>query len=142
MNPNDGTNPFSDTAEQPPAIPATASSGLTGVGVTLLALSIVYIFLILTNLVVYVPMILDEPEDASFPITMCIYVAIIAAYNLVLITGAISILRRGTYIWAFITCCLAIVPFLGPCWILGIPVGIWGIVELRKQGVRETFKRS
>lgn len=135
---DDGTNPY----ETPRAFENAAASptNLLPVGITLLGLSILYIFLMLLNLALYIPQTLSSSENTTFPATMCIYVLIVIAFNFMLITGAISILRRGSYVWALVTCCLAMVPMLGPCYILGIPVGIWGVVQLRKPGVRDSFR--
>jgi hypothetical protein len=36
---------------------------------------------------------------------------------------------------------VAMVPFLGPCCILGIPFGIWAFITLGKPGVRDAFHR-
>jgi hypothetical protein len=36
-------------------------------------------------------------------------------------------------------CILAVVPGLGPCLVLGIPVGIWGLIVLNDPGVWDAF---
>ena len=66
-------------------------------------------------------------------------VAIVVAYNALLLIGVWAIFARKAYAIALLSCCFAIVPLLGPCGVAGIPIGIWGIVVLRKKGVRETF---
>ena len=38
--------------------------------------------------------------------------------------------------------CLAMVPIIGPCYFLGIPIGIWAFLLLRKPGVRESFRKA
>lgn len=63
-------------------------------------------------------------------------------YSLMLLTGAFSMIRKGSYAWAVATSCLAMVPVLGPCYVMGIPVGIWGLMVLRRPEVRASFTRT
>jgi hypothetical protein len=37
---------------------------------------------------------------------------------------------------------MALIPCLGPCYILGIPAGIWALVVLARPEVREAFDRD
>ena len=34
---------------------------------------------------------------------------------------------------------LAVIPCIGPCYLLGIPFGIWALIALNRPGVREVF---
>jgi hypothetical protein len=106
---------------------------------TLLGTSLLYIFLMFTNVAVYLPRALEPSGERSFAIQMLIYVLIIIAYNVFLVLGASAILFRRGYTIAFLSCCFALMPVLGPCWLLGIPIGIWGILTLRRKDVRDSF---
>jgi len=72
----------------------------------------------------------------------CMYYGITMLYCLLLISGAFSMMRRGSYLWAVTTCILAMVPLLGPCYFLALPFGIWGVLVLRQQGVRDSFTHA
>ncbi|MCE9554154.1 MAG: hypothetical protein K8T91_12365 [Planctomycetes bacterium] len=70
-----------------------------------------------------------------------VWLLISIGYSLVLISGALSMARRGSYVWAVATSWLALVPLLGPCYFLAIPIGIWALIVLRKPAVRDSFKK-
>jgi hypothetical protein len=62
------------------------------------------------------------------------------AANAVILAGAMRMkdlrnpgLARGA-------CILALIPCLGPCFVLGIPFGIWGLVALADANVRAAFE--
>lgn len=114
---------------------------LQPLGLTLLGASLLYIFLLLTNVAVYLPRALGHTEESPFAIQMLIYVAIIVAYNVFLLFGACAILLHRGYAIAFLSCCFAVIPMLGPCWLLGIPIGVWGILTLLRKDVRDSFTR-
>ena len=61
-------------------------------------------------------------------------------YSLVVASGAISMIRQGSYIWAMTACTLGLVPVLGPCYVAAIPFAIWGIIVLRRTEVCESFR--
>ena len=117
----------------------SSDDGLRPLAVVFGATTLLHLLLMLTNIVWYVPLALGEGKEAKGAVTILTYVAIIITYNVFLLFGALAIFVRKAYMFALVSCCLAIVPLLGPCGIAGIPIGIWGIVALRKKGVRETF---
>jgi hypothetical protein len=61
---------------------------------------------------------------------------VLPAWGLV---GAISMLKRKRYNMAVIGAICMLVPLLGPCFGLTLPVGIWSLVLLRRKSVREAF---
>ena len=82
----------------------------------------------------------DTNSDERQTLTMyMLFLLISMAYTLMLTTGAVSMVRRGSYTWAFACSCLAMVPFFGPFYFLGIPLGIWAIIVLRRPQVRDSF---
>jgi spore maturation protein SpmB len=74
-------------------------------------------------------------------VAYCMYYGVSMFYCLLLVSGAFSIMRLGSYLWAVAVCILAAVPLLGPCYVLGIPFGIWGVIVLRRPDVRAAFTR-
>jgi hypothetical protein len=65
---------------------------------------------------------------------------IILAANVVILIGAIRMQRLQSYSWAKVAATLAVIPCIGPCYLLGIPFGIWALVALSKPGVRQAFR--
>ena len=62
-------------------------------------------------------------------------------YSLVLVTGCLSMLTRGSYVWALTTTFLAMIPLLTPCYFFGIPLGIWAFAVLKSPDVRASFRK-
>ena len=54
--------------------------------------------------------------------------------------GATQMLRRKSFGTAQGAAIVAMIPLVGPCCVVGIPFGIWALIELKKPGVRETFR--
>ncbi|MGL6073915.1 MAG: hypothetical protein ACRC8S_07125 [Fimbriiglobus sp.] len=59
--------------------------------------------------------------------------------NTIIFIGAIHMKRLKSCSIARLACILAVVPCCGPCFVLGIPFGIWGIVTLGDSHVRGAF---
>lgn len=53
--------------------------------------------------------------------------------------GAYNMMNMKSYSSARQACILAVIPCISPCYFLGIPFGIWGLVALGKPGVKEAF---
>ena len=108
----------------------------------ILVVSVLWMFLGAMGIVYFVSQILD-PEmtaaDRQIPITYSLYILISVLYSGMLASGAVSMMRRNSYLWATATAILAMVPLLGPCYILGIPFGIWASSVLRDPDVRISF---
>ena len=117
-------------------------------GRALLIVASLCVFVMLSNVVFWGQRTMQPPREDDkifmfnlrFPTFMVAYAGVITIYNVILMAGALSMMRRRSYAWSLTATCLAIVPVLGPCWVLGIPYGIWGLSELRKPGVRESFR--
>jgi hypothetical protein len=67
------------------------------------------------------------------------YTAIHAACALPILIGAICMVRLKCYWCAVGACVLALVPFFGPCYVVAIPFGFWGLLALRDPEVRAAF---
>lgn len=56
--------------------------------------------------------------------------------------GSIAMLKRERYEMALAAASAMMVPILGPCFGLTLPVGIWALVLLRRNGIRNTFSTT
>lgn len=60
--------------------------------------------------------------------------------HVVIFAGAIRMKQLRSRGFAMVACILALVPCFGPCFVLGIPFGIWGLVALTDQTVKRAFE--
>jgi len=60
--------------------------------------------------------------------------------NAVIMAGALQMKQLRNRGFAQCACVLALIPCLGPCFVLGIPFGIWGLVTLNDPQVRGAFR--
>jgi hypothetical protein len=139
---------MSENPYQPPAtleLRPAARARLLPVAVSLLVLSLLWIFMSLFGIAFFVGQTLD-PEMAeqgkAMLISYILYLGISILYSLLLCSGAFSMIRRSSYVWAVVTNCLACVPMLGPCYFLAVPIGIWGLSILRDKEVRASFSQD
>jgi hypothetical protein len=82
-----------------------------------------------------------DPDEAHTSLVFCMYYGITMLYSGLLATGAFTMMRRSSYLWAVTVCILALVPIIGPCYVLAMPFGIWGLIVLRRAEVRDSFAR-
>ena len=140
-------NPYASPAETAAAVKPRPREELLPVAITLMVFSVLWIFLGLNGLAFfYITTAVASAEaqpgaldGARLPMAA---IAITILYQFVLLSGAFSMIRKGSYAWAFATCCLACVPVLGPCYFLGMIPGIWGIIVLRRPRVRAAFRMN
>ena len=69
-----------------------------------------------------------------------IWSLVMVAANSLIIFGAVQMLRLKSWPMAMTACVVAVVPCIGPCFILGAPFGIWGPVVLNQPDVRRAFQ--
>lgn len=115
------------------------------IAISLLVVSLLWMFLCLFGIAFFVAEMLDPEtsEDTKrIYTTYIMYESVSIAYALLLCTGAFSMLRRGSYVWAVVISCLGCVPLLGPCYVLAIPIGIWSLKVLRDKDVRASFRND
>lgn len=55
------------------------------------------------------------------------------------IVSAQKMKRLESYGFAMTAVILAVIPCFSPCLILGIPFGIWALVAINQQGVKDAF---
>ena len=60
----------------------------------------------------------------------------------VVLFGSFQMLRRRSWPFALTAAILMVVPCLGPCCPIGIPVGVWALVILLKPEVRQALERN
>jgi hypothetical protein len=58
----------------------------------------------------------------------------------VVIYGAIQMMNARKYGLAMASAVLAIIPLTSCCFVLGIPIGIWALVVLRKPEIKAAFR--
>ena len=68
-----------------------------------------------------------------------IKVVIVFSAHLFILAGAMRMMRGRSYWFSVAACVMSLIPVLTPALILGIPVAIWGLIVLRRDGVRLTF---
>jgi len=56
--------------------------------------------------------------------------------------GGFQMLRKRSWVLALTAAILMMVPCLGPCCPIGIPVGVWALVILLKPEVRQALERA
>jgi hypothetical protein len=61
--------------------------------------------------------------------------------GVVMFLGAQKMKTLESYNWAMLASGVALVPGVSPCWLIGLPVGIWSIVILSKAEVKQSFGR-
>ena len=67
---------------------------------------------------------------------------LILVSNVIILIGSINMLGLKRYDVCRLAATLAIVPCIGPCYLLGIPFGVWATIVLNKPEVREAFDKS
>jgi len=68
--------------------------------------------------------------------SLVIWVAMMAG----IIWGSIAMVRLRGYGSAMVAAVLALIPVCSPCFVLGIPFGIWAIIILMRADVRARFQ--
>jgi len=141
-----GENPYAASSSDPiQPSPLTVRRQLLPVAVALLVASILHIFGGLFYFVFVYSVIAApdaNPQGQHAMLVFSMYFGISMLYCLLLISGAFSMMRQGSHLWAVTTCILALIPFLGPCYFLAVPFGIWGLMLLRRPEIRNSFARA
>jgi hypothetical protein len=136
-----GTNPYA-----PPAL--AANEGPRGnplwiPGIALLVLSTVFLLLILASMPgQFMRMRQVDTSTPGGAGELTGMVAGLAVWTLTTVStllGAISMIRLSSYRSAYIAAVLSVIPICSPCFVLGIPFGIWSLVLLHWADVRERF---
>jgi hypothetical protein len=142
-------NPFRDLPEQNPyASPPLVDRGrygnpLIGPAIALLVLSACWTLLQLLALpgqfISMTEIDTSEPEGISRLVGQIIGIVAMFITSLIIIVGSIGMLRLRGYGGALTAAIVAAIPICSPCFILGIPFGVWAIVLLRKPEIKSRF---
>ena len=71
--------------------------------------------------------------------TRICYAVVMGICNVWIIRGAWDMLRLGSYKAARTSAIIACVPCVGPCFVLGMPFGIWALLRLNDSDVKQAF---
>lgn len=133
-----GRNRNSSTEVQGPAIAL--------ITVSLIALTLGTLGLIVDILFIVTGMVEELDAVNNGPISEHTQVAIRSIWGIVLLVassfvlyGAVQMKNLKNYRLAKTASIVAMIPLIGPCYILGIPFGIWAFVTLEKPGIRQSF---
>ena len=81
-----------------------------------------------------------DPESAGYLVGTVIGHILFLSVNGIVLAGAIQMMKLRSYGFAMTASILAVIPCCSPCFILGIPFGIWGIVVLSNAQVKHAFR--
>jgi hypothetical protein len=131
---------------------AQARGRLLAPAVILIALGVISIVLLLLGLALEAWLILSSAASGTAPARghsfgaadaiRILWTVLMLIANAVIVVGAVQMIRIRSHGLSQLACILAVVPLLSPCFIAGIPFGIWGLVALKDPDVREAFDNS
>lgn len=120
---------------------AYALQRLSWVGITLLVCSILTLlyvgFSFFNVLAAYQNA--EEGRKKLAALTLAATIVILLN-NSVISLGAIQMMRGKNFVFCIVALCLAMAPTLGVCFVLGIPIGIWGLWTIASPEVRRVFQ--
>lgn len=84
---------------------------------------------------------LGEPHALvnAFDLLYRLFMMAVAAMVLI---GSLQLLRRRSWVMGLTAAVLLLVPCLGPCCPLGMPIGAWALYVLLRPDVRQALERS
>ena len=146
------SSPFSDPpSTNPYAAPVSADSGVSDnpvrlPGITLLILSVLFVSLIVGTLpgqIVRIRAIdTSTPEGSGEMVGSVAALIVWPLMNVAIALGAISMIRLNSYRSSYTAAILSVIPVCSPCFVLGIPFGIWAIVVLNRPDVKRRFTKA
>ena len=145
-------DPFNDPPNTNPyASPASAGSGspenpLRIPGIALLILSVLLVSLIVGTLpgqIVRIRAIdTSTPRGSGMLVGSVTALIVLPLVNLAIALGAVSMIRLKSYRSSYTAAILSVIPVCSPCYVLGIPFGIWAIVVLNRPGMKQRFMKE
>ena len=144
-------NPYTSSG-QPYNSPDTGA-GVRGAAIGLIVVSIICLVTILLSVAFNAFLLLSGAERGVQHPTLeigeevitgvrLLWGCIIVIYNTVILIAAIQMHGFKSYSFAKTGAILAVVPCFGPCYLLGIPFGIWGLIVLQDPDVQRAFERG
>ena len=134
-----GTNPYASPA--PPAGSPATDNPLLVPAVYLLVLASLFLLLIFVAIPNQIGRIrdLDPSEQTSIRVGYILSITLMPLMNLVVVVGALSMIRLKGYRRAYAAAIFSVIPICSPCYLLGIPFGIWALILLNRQEVKHRF---
>jgi hypothetical protein len=141
------------TATAPPPSVAAAAEQLSGPAIGLIVTAVFGFLACITGIVVHLvsgqfqqlPSGMDPQVDrliqtmvGALSIISCVFGMVL---SFVILYGALQMKKVRGYGWAMASSIVALVPFVSPCCLLGLPIGIWALVVLLKPEVKAAFKQ-
>ena len=88
---------------------------------------------------------MSQPDMVSKETTIIIRLVwnvLLQITNVVILVGAVRMKALRNQSHSTTACVLSLIPCLGPCFVLGIPFGIWGLVVLKDPTVQAAFRQN
>ena len=121
-------------------VPAIALMVTSALFIVVLALLIVlYIVLLISGQAAAMANERLVPAETVLIIRSCVAVVLIL-FNAFIFYGAQQMRTLESYSMAMAAAIIACIPCCGPCYLLGIPFGIWSIVVLTNDEVKRAFR--
>ena len=122
------------------SVPAMTLAVLSGISIGLLLLGLAFdVWYVFSGTARKMAEVRGDSHESVVAVRMVWAVAMLIA-NAVIMAGAIGMKQLRNRGFAQVACVLSLIPCLGPCFVLGIPFGIWGLVALNDPQVREAFR--
>lgn len=67
---------------------------------------------------------------------------ILLCSNSIVLAGSLKMLKVRSYSFAKAASIISLIPCIGPCYVAGIPFGIWALVVLGKPEVKAAFRET
>jgi hypothetical protein len=134
-------NPYASPASQIGA--GSPTNPLLIPAIALLILSLLFVLIIIISLPGQIARIsaidTTKPEGAGRFLGQVTSLIAWPLMNLAVALGAVSMIRLKGYRSAFVAAILSVIPCCSPCFVFGIPFGIWAIVLLSRSDVKQLF---
>ena len=132
-NPYAPPQEFEHSGENPLFVPA----------VFLLVLSIIYLLVLIASLprqILQIRLIdTSTPEGQGQLVGQVMFLVMLFVAEIAVAMGAIAMLRLKGYRAAWTAAIFSMIPFCSPCFVLGIPFGVWAMVVLRNPATKDRF---
>jgi hypothetical protein len=143
------TNPYQSPGSDFPS-DMHARSRVSGPATGLMVTAIIFLALLVLGMVFNIFLLtsgladeMQQPNGMSKNEQVAIrmmFGMVLMAVNGIILYGAVQMKGLQNIGMAKTACILAVIPCCGPCYIFGIPFGIWGLTVLNDPQVQQAFK--
>jgi uncharacterized membrane protein len=138
------TNPYASPAPQ--ASSGSPDNPLLIPAIVLVVLATMFVMLIVASLpgqIVRIRAIdTSTPEGSGEFFGSIVSLIVWIVMNLAIAAGAISMIRLRSHRSAQTAAIMSVIPVCSPCFVLGIPFGIWALIVLNRPGVKQRFLKN